>query len=83
MGSLRFHLLIAFAALAGASVLALAVTTASLATAIAVGAIVAVGGAILWLAADRVERSVRVIRGAAREMARGEFGTRLPAEDAC
>ena len=82
MGSLRFHLLIAFAAFAGASVLALVVTAASLAAAIAVGAIVAAGGAILWLAADRVERSVRVIRGAAREMAQGEFGTRLPAEDA-
>lgn len=82
MGSLRFQLLIAFTALAGASVLALVVTAASLAVAIAVGAIVAAGGAILWLAAVRLERSVRVIRGAAREMAQGEFGTRLPAEDA-
>ncbi|MCH7484934.1 MAG: PAS domain-containing protein [Chloroflexi bacterium] len=82
MGSLRFRLLIAFTAFAGASVLALVVATASLAAVIAVGAIVAVGGAVLWLAADHVERSVRVIRGAAREMARGEFGTRLPAEGA-
>ena len=82
MGSLRFSLLIAFAALAGASVLALVVTAASLAVVAVVGAIVAAGGAILWLAADRLERSVKVIRGAAREMAQGEFGTRLPAEDA-
>ncbi len=82
MGSLRFSLLIAFAVLAGASVLALVVTAASLAIVIAVGAIVAAGGAILWLAADRLERSIKVIRGAAREMAQGEFGTRLPAEDA-
>ncbi len=82
MGSLRFSLLIAFAALAGASVLTLVVTAASLAIVAVVGAIVVTGGAILWLAADRLERSVRVIRGAAREMARGEFGTRLPAEDA-
>ena len=82
MGSLRFQLLIAFTALAGASVLALVVTAASLAAVIAVGAIVAAGGAVLWLAADRLERSVRVLRGAAREMAQGEFGTRLPAEDA-
>ena len=82
MGSLRFSLLIAFAVLAGASVLALVVTAASLAIVIAVGAIVVAGGAILWLAADRLERSIKVIRGAAREMAQGEFGTRLPAEDA-
>jgi len=82
LGSLRFSLLIAFAVLAGASVLALVVTAASLAIVIAVGAIVAAGGAILWLAADRLERSIKVIRGAAREMAQGEFGTRLPAEDA-
>jgi two-component system phosphate regulon sensor histidine kinase PhoR len=82
LGSLRFSLLIAFAALAGASVLTLVVTAASLAIVAVVGAIVVTGGAILWLAADRLERSVRVIRGAAREMARGEFGTRLPAEDA-
>lgn len=82
MGSLRFNLLIAFALLAGASVIALVATAASLAATITVGAIVAVGGFVLWLAAERVDRSVRVIRGAAREMARGEFGTRLPAEDA-
>ena len=82
MGSLRFRLLIAFTAFAGASVLALVMAEASLAAVIAVGAIVAVGGAVLWLAADHVERSVRIIRGAAREMAQGEFGTRLPAEHA-
>ncbi|HEY5638936.1 MAG TPA: histidine kinase dimerization/phospho-acceptor domain-containing protein, partial [Dehalococcoidia bacterium] len=82
MGSLRLHLLIAFVAFAAASVLALVLAEASLAAVIAVGAIVAVGSAVLWLAADRVGSSVRVIRGAAREMAQGEFGTRLPAEDA-
>ncbi|MCI0813792.1 MAG: PAS domain-containing protein [Chloroflexi bacterium] len=82
MGSLRFNLLIAFALLAGASVIALVATAASLAATITVGVIVAVGGFVLWLAAERVDRSVRIIRGAAREMAQGEFGTRLPAEDA-
>ncbi|HEY5625868.1 MAG TPA: ATP-binding protein [Dehalococcoidia bacterium] len=82
MGSLRLHLLIAFTAFAGASALALVVASASLTAAIAVAAIIAAGGAMLWFAADRVERSVSVIRGAAREMAQGEFGTRLPAEDA-
>ncbi len=82
MGSLRLRLLIAFAASAGASALALVLAEASLAAVISVGAIVTAGGVVLWLAAEHVERSVRVIRGAAREMAQGEFGTRLPAEDA-
>ncbi len=82
MGSLRLRLLIAFTALAGASALGLAMAEASLGDVIAVGAIVAAGGAVLWIAATRVERSVRVIRGAAREMSQGEFGTRLPAEEA-
>ncbi|MCI0784359.1 MAG: PAS domain-containing protein [Chloroflexi bacterium] len=62
--------------------IALVATAASLAATITVGVIVAVGGFVLWLAAERVDRSVRIIRGAAREMAQGEFGTRLPAEDA-
>ena len=82
MGSLRFRLLVAFTAFAGAAALALVTAEASLAAMIATGAIVGVGGGVLWLAVDYVERSVRVIRGAAREMAQGEFGTRLPAEDA-
>jgi len=82
LGSLRFRLLVAFAAFAGAAALALVTAEASLAAVIATGAIVSLGGVVLWLAADYVERSVRVIRGAAREMAQGEFGTRLPTEDA-
>jgi two-component system phosphate regulon sensor histidine kinase PhoR len=82
LSSLRLQLIVAFAAFAGASALALVVADASLAVVIAVVAMTAAGGAVLWLAADRVGASVREIRGAAREMAQGEFGTRLPAEDA-
>ena len=82
MGNLRLRLLFAFLLLAGAAVLGLILANASLTASVVVMVLVIAGGAVLWLVAGLVESSLRVIRGAAREMAQGEFGTRLPAEEA-
>ncbi|MEX0682737.1 MAG: ATP-binding protein [Dehalococcoidia bacterium] len=82
MGNLRLGLLAAFAVFGGAATTALALADASLVLVLVVATLVLAGGGLLWLIAGLVEGSLRVIAGAAREMAQGEFGTRLPAEDA-
>jgi two-component system phosphate regulon sensor histidine kinase PhoR len=82
VGNLRLRLLVAFLVFVGAAVLGLALAEASAAAVIVVLVLVLAGGVVLWLAAELVESSLRVIRGAARELAQGEFGTRLPAEEA-
>ncbi|HUF54691.1 MAG TPA: ATP-binding protein [Dehalococcoidia bacterium] len=82
MGGLRLRLLIAFAFFAAAVAIAVVASGSSTLIVTAAFVLVLAGGVVLWLAAGVVDGSLRVISGAARELAHGEFGTRLPMEEA-
>jgi two-component system phosphate regulon sensor histidine kinase PhoR len=82
MGSLRLRLFAAFVCFAAAVAVALLFSDAPVVAMVIVAGLLVAGGVMLWLAAGVIDGSLRVISGAAREMSRGEFGTRLPTEEA-